>query len=206
MSFDSIGMATMTEKPVLRSEILNIAEYEKARPEFRRHVIALKEHRRVGVGPYFTFLFENHDTVRYQIQEMMRVERIVDERAIEHEIETYNALVPAPGSLSATLLLEYEDRDLRAAALPGLLGVEKHVWLECGDLGRVPGDFDPHQIGDERVSSVQYVQFKLPPAHAMHWKALGMGGKLKLVVDHPRYQHEAVIPPQVAEALAKDLG
>jgi hypothetical protein len=135
----------------------------------------------------------------------MRVERIVDERAIEHEIETYNALVPQPGSLSATLLLEYEDRELRAKVLPGLRGIEKHVWLECGDLGRVPGDFDPQQIGEERVSSVQYVQFKLPPAHVKQWKSLGAAGKLKLVVNHPNYQHETVIAAEVVEALAKDL-
>lgn len=195
----------MPEHPVQRSEILNIAEYEKARPEFRKQVIALKECRRVSVGPHLTFLFENHETVRYQIQEMMRVERIVDERAIRHEIDTYNALVPNEGCLSATLLLEYEDRELRATALPALRGIERHVWLRCGDLERVPGRFDPAQIGDERVSSVQYVQFQLSPAHRERWNALGAAGKLAIKIDHPHYAHEAPIPPGVAEALSQDL-
>jgi len=195
----------MSQSPVQRAEILNIAEYEKARPEFRQRVMALKEQRRLSVGPHFTFLFENHETVRYQIQEMMRVERIVDERAIRHEIDTYNAFIPGEGALSATLLLEYPDREAREIALPKLAGIDRHVWLVCGDLARVPARFDLAQIGEDRVSSVQYVQFHLPAGHRAQWRALGAAGQLKLAVDHPHYTHEAGIPPGMADALAQDL-
>ena len=195
----------MPRKLVQRPDIKNIAEYEKLRPEFRKQVMALKDRRRMQVGPHFTFLFENYTTVLYQIQEMMRVERIVDDRAIAHEIETYNELIPMAGGLSATLLLEYDDRAARERNLPGLTGIEKHVWLELGELGRIPGNFDAAQIGEERVSAVQYVQFSLTPEQRKRWRELGQAGRLKLVVDHPNYRHEAVLPAAIVDALAEDL-
>jgi hypothetical protein len=191
---------------VQRQDVMNIAEYEKVRPEFRRRAMAAKDLRRLSVGPHFTFLFENFDTVLYQIQEMMRVERIVDERAIQHEIETYNELIPGEGEISATLLLEYDERGEREQVLLGLKGIEKHVWIEAPELGRIPADFDQRQIGDERVSSVQYMKFALTPALRQQWRALGAAGKLRLTIDHPRYSHSAAIPLQVAEALAHDAG
>jgi len=192
---------------IVRSgDVLNIAEYEKSRPEFRRRILAVKEVRRLSVGPHFTFLFENFDTVLYQIQEMMRVERIVDERAILHEIDTYNELIPAEGELSATLLLEYDSRDLREKVLPNLKGIEKHIWLEAADLGRTPAQFDTRQVGDDRVSSVQYVKFTLTPPLRQQWRALGAAGRLQISVAHREYQHSAAIPAKTAEALAADAG
>ena len=195
-----------THRIVLRGDVLNIAEYERVRPEFRRKALAIKDLRRLSVGPNFTFLFENFDTVLYQVQEMMRVERIVDERAILHELETYNELVPAEGELSATLLLEYESRELREQVLPDLKGIEKHVWLEAADLGRIPADFDTRQMGEERVSAVQYLKFTLTPPLRQQWRLLGAAGRLQIAVDHKNYQHSAPIPPKVAEALAQDAG
>ena len=96
------------EQPVTRLEVLDIAQYEKSRPAFREKVLELKSKRQLLVGGHFNFIFENHTTVLYQIQEMMRVERIVEEEAIAHEISTYNELIPKNGGLAATLLLEYE--------------------------------------------------------------------------------------------------
>jgi hypothetical protein len=195
-----------THRIVRREDLLNIAEYEKARPEFRGKILAIKDLRRLSVGPNFTFLFENFDTILYQVQEMMRVERMVDERAIVHEIETYNELIPRQGEISATLLLEYDSRELREKVLPDLKGIEKHVWLEAADLGRIPADFDTRQMGDERVSSVQYLKFTFTAPLRQQWRALGAAGRLQIAVDHANYRHSAPIPPKMAEALAADAG
>ncbi len=197
---------TMPRNLVQAADIVDIAQYERMRPQFRKDVMALKERRRVEVGPNFTFLFENHTTVLYQIQEMMHVERMVEEKAIRHEIDTYNELIPEEGSLSATLLLEYDDRALRDDVLPGLMGIDRHVWLEVGELPRVAGEFDPSQIGEERVSSVQYVRFALSPEHRGEWRNRSASGQVRIVVDHPNYSHEGVLAPTVAEALAEDFG
>ena len=191
--------------PVKRSEVLDIAQYEKARPEFRKKVLAEKEHRRVLVGEHFTFLFENHLTVLYQVQEMMRIERIVDDAAIQHEIDTYNELIPPAGGLAASLLIEYDDPAQRAVYLPRLLGVERHVWLCVGGLAPIAGSFDTRQLGQDRVSSVQYLTFALPEPHRRQWMELGQAGLVKLKVDHPHYTHEAALTPAQAAALAQDL-
>jgi hypothetical protein len=193
------------QEPVKRDEVADIAQYEKSRPDFREKVMALKEHRRVFVGAHFHFLFENHLTVLYQIQEMMRVERIVEEAAIQHEVDTYNELIPPPGGLAATLLLEYEDRRQREENLPGLLGIEHHVWLHVGEQEPLKAEFNQSQIGEARISSVQYVTFPLAEPHRTHWPEAAEAGTLKLVVNHPHYGAEAVLSPSVAKALAEDF-
>ena len=193
------------QSPVTRSELLDIAEYEKKRPSFREEVMAAKALRRVMVGQHFNFVFENHVTVLYQIQEMMRVERIVEESAIEHEVSTYNSLIPPAGGLSATLLIEYVDATTRAENLPKLLGIENHVWLHVGALPPLAAEFEQSQIGEARISSVQYVEFPLSEAHRAGWQEAAEAGTLKLVVDHPHYSEEAVISPEVARALAEDF-
>ena len=193
------------EQPVTRTEVLDIAQYEKAREGFRQEVLQLKSRRQLHVGQNFNFIFENHTTVLYQIQEMMRVERIVDEDAIQHEIDTYNELVPKNGALSATLLMEYETPEEREVILPKLLGIENHVWLAVGDLPRAGAKFDTAQIGETRVSSVQYIIFPLEAAHREQWLDAAGDGTLRLVVDHPDYTAETKIPVEIAEALAKDF-
>lgn len=193
------------QEPVKRSEVLDIARYEALRPEFRARVLACKENRRVFVGAHFHFLFENRLTVLYQIQEMMRVERIVEEHAILHELETYNELIPRGGGLAATLLLEYVDSEQRAQNLPGLVGIEEHVWLHVGELAPLRAEFDRAQIGEARISSVQYLKFPLLESHRGGWAEAAREGSLKLAVDHPRYTAQAVIEPKVASALAEDF-
>lgn len=199
---ERLGMARNLVK---ESDLLDIAQYERARPEIRAKVMALKDRRRVRAGPNFMFLFENHTTILYQIQEMMRVERIVDPVAIRHEIETYNELVPPEGGLSATLFLEYESRELREDVLPKLVGIENYIWLELRGFDRIKAEFDTRQIGEGRVSSVQYLRFALSEAQRGQWQDLGGSAGLKIVVDHPHYSHEETLTPDTAAALAEDL-
>lgn len=193
-------------EPVKMSEVADIAQYERVRPGFRAEALAVKERRRVGVGPAFTFLFENRTTVLYQVQEMMRVERIVEPKAIEHEISTYNELLAPEGSLGATLLLEFVDPGVRAVELTRLVGMENHVHMAIGRLPPVTGAFDMRQVDSHKVSSVQYLQFNLTPAHREAWDQAASEGAIRVVVDHPHYGHEAVLSGDVARALGEDLG
>ncbi len=193
-------------KAVTLSEVKNIADYEAIRPDFRSRVIAEKERRRLTVGAVFTFLFENHLTVLYQVQEMMRTERIVKEEAIQYEIETYNELIPETGSLGATLMIEFTDPEVRAVELVRLVGIENHIKLVVGDLPPIPGRLDDRQMNDKKISSVQYILFRLEDVHRKEWKTVGDAGKIRIEVDHPHYTHQAPLPPTMVGALAEDLG
>lgn len=169
-------------KHVTIDEIRNIADYEIYRESWRPQMLALKDRRRIRVGDHLTFLFENRDTVRYQIQEMMRIERIVKPQDIQHEVETYNELIPRPNGLAASLLIEFETPELRAVWLRDLLGLENHVWLEVPGTPRVPAVFDNRQISTDRLSSVQYLHFQLSADQARRFPS-----GASLVVDHPKY-------------------
>ena len=187
-------------QPVLVSEIKNLAEYELEREHWRPVVIALKDRRRVRVGGHLTFLFENHDTVRYQIQEMIRIERIVKPAEIAHEVETYNELIPAAGELCASLLVEYEEPAERDVRLRELVGLENHIWLAVGDLTRAKASFDNRQTSTQRISSVQYVKFRLTPEQVAHFPQ-----GARIVVDHPHYAAERALTAAEVAELAGDL-
>ena len=187
------------------SEVVDIAQYERIRADFRAKVLAAKESRRIGVGPNFMFLFENRLTVLYQVQEMMRTERIVEEKAIAHEVHTYNELIPPSGDLGATLLVEFTEPDERARRLNELVGIENHVHIQVGDLPRISGRFDTRQMNDEKISSVQYVHFPLEQNHRDAWEAEAAKGQVRVVVDHPTYRHEQPLTAQQAAALAEDF-
>ena len=180
-------------RPVAVSEVKNLAEYELERETWRPQVMALKDRRRIRVGNHLTFLFENRDTVRYQIQEMLRIERIVKPAEVAHEVETYNELIPAPGELSACLLIEYEDAEERDVRLRELLGLENHV---AGAKAR----FDDRQMSTDRISAVQYVKFSLTPEQAAQFPS-----GANLVVDHPYYEAVRVLSPQELTELSSDL-
>ena len=192
-------------QPVTMTEVLDNPGYERVRGEFRSKVIAEKAQRRVAVGPHLTFLFETRLTVLYQIQEMLRIEGITNPKAVRHELDTYNELIPPPGGLSATLLIEYEDAQARERELPRLLGIERHVRLCAGDLPPVAATFDTRQIGEERVSAVQYLVFALPDLHRRLWQGFGLSGQIRLRVDHPNYAWEAALSKDTAAALWDDL-
>jgi hypothetical protein len=159
-------------KPVDRSEILDYVTYSEQRDAIRSSALRAKSVRRILVGEHFTFLFENHETVRYQVQEMMRVEKIVKEDDIQHELDTYNELIHPKGTLGCTLLIGIDDEAERAVKLRDWLGLNEHIYAKMPDGSRITPDWDPRQVGDTRLSSVQYLSFTLgsePPA------AIGIG-------------------------------
>jgi hypothetical protein len=185
--------------PVQLSDILSIADYEALRSAQRPHVLGLKERRRIRVGEHLTFLFENRDTVRYQVQEMMRIERIAESAAIAHELETYNELIPAAGELSASLLIEYETPAERDVHLRQLMGLDQHIWLDVAGE-RTQAVFDNRQIGDDRISSVQYVKFPVTATQQAAW-----AGGATLVADHRYYSVERVLTAAERTELAGDF-
>ena len=146
-------------KPVTRDEIVDYVTWTEQRPSARPDILSAKELRRIHVPNCFTFLFENRETVRYQVQEMMRVERIVKEQDIVHEISTYNELLGGEGELGCTLLIGLDDEEQRDLALRRWIGLLPHLYLRLDDGTQVRGSWDPRQVGSARLSSVQYLKF-----------------------------------------------
>ncbi len=148
-------------RKVTRDEILDYVTYTERRAKTRAAVLEAKRPRRIHVGRHLTFLFENHETIRYQIQEMMRIERIVKESDIQHELRTYNEVLGDTGELGCTLMIEIDDADARAIKLTRWLGLNPHLYIEVEDGERVGPSWDPRQVGTDRLSSVQYLKFDL---------------------------------------------
>ncbi len=189
-------------QPILRNEVLPLGEYELIRPHFRARVIESKKARRVRLGPIMSVTFENRDTVLLQIQEMLRTERITQEEAIKHEIDTYNELVPKDSELSFTLFVEIADKDARDRMLTDLAGLEEHVGLEVeGELQRgVAADRSVEGIA--RTTAVHY--FKVPLS-GLADAALRRGAKAALVVDHAAYQARTELDASTLASLVQDL-
>ncbi len=183
-------------KAVERVEILDYVTYEERREAIREAVLRTKAERRIHVGRYLTFLFENRETVRYQIQEMTRTERMVKETDIRHEIETYNELLGGPGELGCTLLIEIDDPEERAAKLARWLALPRHLYARLEDGSKVRASFDERQVGDTRVSSVQYLRF---PVAGRAPVAIGSD------LDDPDVGVETRLTPAQRTALAADL-
>ena len=191
-------------KPLTLKEIVPVDQYEILRPRLRPLFIAEKNRRRVEVGESLTLLFENGQTVWYQVEEMLRAERISDESAIRHEIDTYNELLPRPGELSATMLIQYPDANQRDAALRELIGLERHFWV-CLDKRRESVRFDLQQMSNDRVSAVHFVRFPLGDLDAVEFLALANAGKVAIAVDHPKMQSRIAIDGPLAQILSEDL-
>ena len=181
-------------KPPRREEILDLSTYEQARAEIRPAVMEAKRRRRVHLGGALTFLFENTATIRYQIQEMIRAEKLVKEPEIRHELETYNEVLGAPGELGAVLLIELPDAAERDLKLRAWLGLMPCLYARLQDGTRVRPTFDPRQVGDERLSSVQYLKFDVRGQVPV---ALG--------ADLPAFTAEALLSEAQRAALAQDL-
>jgi hypothetical protein len=148
-------------KPVDRSEVLDYVSYGEQREEIRSAALRAKSVRRILVGEHFTFLFENRDTVRYQVQEMMRIERIVKEDDIQHELDTYNELIHPKGTVGCTLMVGIDDEAERDVKLQAWLGLNEHIYAKLPDGTLRRPTWDPRQVGEDRLSSVQYLSFDI---------------------------------------------
>lgn len=191
-------------KAITLEQIMPFAQWERVRTVLRPLFIHEKELRRLRAGEHLTFLFENAQSVWYQVEEMLRVERITAEDAIAHELGTYNELIPREDELSTTMLVEYEDAAERDAALKKLVGLERYVHLVAGDR-RIAASFAESQISTEAISSVQFVRFALPRGIGEKFVELAAAGKLAIEVDHPAMSVRAPIGAELARNLLEDL-
>jgi hypothetical protein len=191
-------------RPLTVADILDIHEYEKVREARRRAIIELKRHRRVAVGRYLSFVFENRETVWFQIQEMVRAERIVDEAKIAEEVAVYNTLLPGPNELAATMMIEIGDSAQIQPVLDALLGIDTRdcVRLEIG-ARTVVGVFEAGHSDEARgkISAVHVVRFPLPPGALRG----GAQEEVALVVAHPNERARTVLSPETVRSLAQDL-
>ena len=189
-------------EPVRLEEILGRERYGVVREAVRRRIIEHKRSRRVTVGDHISLLFEDRATVWYQTQEMVWVEHITDLDAIREELAVYDALLPGPSELSATLLIEIADQSRIREELAQLIGIDRHVWLEVGTEHRVPAIFDEGRQTAEKLSAVQFVRFGLDAGA----EALAAGGApLAVAVDHPAYRQRAPLSDDVRRSLVSDL-
>lgn len=178
-----------------RSEIVDYQTYDDLRADFQKEVFPAKAIRRIRVGQWFNFLFENALTVRYQIQEMMRVEKIVREDAIQHELKTYNGLLGGDGELGCSLLIEIEDVEDRDVKLREWLELPEHLYALLPDGTKVRPTFDEGQRGRDRLSSVQYIKFPV-----------GNDAPMAIGVDLPGIECETTLEEDQRAALLVDLG
>ncbi len=187
-----------------RGSLLSLEAYARERTAFRARVIEHKKRRTVHLGEHVTLIFEDELTVRYQIQEMLRIERIFEEAGIEAELEVYNPLVPDGGNLKATMLIEYTDVAERQRSLAKLKGIEDRVWVQAEGSARVHAiaDEDLERENEEKTSAVHFLRFELDPGMRT---AIRGGAPLRVGVDHANYQAQVTTPPAVREALAGDL-
>jgi hypothetical protein len=187
-----------------RDSLLSLEAYARERHAFRARVLEHKKHRSVHLGEHVTLLFEDELTIRYQIQEMLRIERIFEEAGIRHELAAYNPLVPDGGNLKATMLIEYSDPAERQRALARLRGIEDRVWLQVADGARVHAiaDEDLDRENADKTSAVHFLRFELDPGMR---EALRGGATLAFGIDHPQYQAMVDVAPAVRAALAADL-
>ena len=181
-------------KPVGRSEILDYVTYGEQREAIRDSALRAKSVRRILVGEYFTFLFENRETVRYQVQEMMRIEHIVKEDDIQHELDTYNELVHPKGTVGCTLLVGIDDEAERDVKLQAWMGLNEHIYAKLPDGTLVRPTWDPRQVGDTRLSSVQYLSF-----------ALGPEAPVAIGIEMPGIEAETQLSEAQRDALLGDL-
>jgi hypothetical protein len=189
---------------ISRESLLTLEAYAKERPTFRARVLAHKKARTVHLGEHVTLLFEDELTIRYQVQEMLRIERIFEEDGIRHELEAYNPLVPDGGNWKATMLIEYPDADERRRMLGKLKGVERRVWVEVEGAARVYAiaDEDLERENEEKTSSVHFLRFELD---AKARAALRGGAGLRAGVDHPEYAAGVQVERAIRDSLAGDL-
>jgi len=185
-------------------DLYSLEQYARVRPEFRTRVIAHKKNRQVAIGEHVMVYFEDRLTMQYQVQEMLRIERIFEPDLIAHELDTYNVLIPDGSNWKATFMIEYPDAEERRVALSRMKGIEHRVWV------RVPGSERIYAIADEdlertdstKTSSVHFLRFELTPEMVRRVKE---GADVEIGIDHEAYDFAATVPPAVRDSLAGDL-
>jgi hypothetical protein len=190
---------------ITRDSLMSLETYARERPVFRARVIAHKKNRTVPLGEHVTLIFEDELTIRYQVQEMLRIERTFEERGILDELQAYNPLVPDGTNFKATMMIEYPDPGERAVWLSKLIGIEDRVWVQVEGQPRLYAiaDEDLERESEEKTSSVHFLRFELTPAMA---QALRGSASLGVGVDHPLYSaHCDPLPDAIRQALVKDL-
>lgn len=193
-------------KRLTLEDLPSAGAFEAVRAELRERLIEHKRPRRVALGDRVTLVFEDRETVRWQVLEMARVERIRERDALQHELEVYNELVPGEGWLSATLFIEITDVASVRPELDRLIGLDEHVSLELGaggDALRVRARFDPKQLDEERIAAVQYVRFPLDAPARARFDDPAVPARLR--VDHPSYRAETLLAPETRASLARDF-
>jgi Protein of unknown function (DUF3501) len=189
---------------IKRDSLLSLEAYARERNAFRARVMEHKKLRTVHLGDHLTLLFEDELTIRYQVQEMLRIERIFEEQGIQGELDAYNPLVPDGTNWKATMLIEYPDVDERKRMLERLKGVERQVWVQvqgCTGVHAI-ADEDLERETEEKTSSVHFLRFELTPEMR---QALRQGAGVSVGVDHPEYRARTELEPDVRAALAADV-
>ena len=192
------------ERKITAADLLPIAEYDQQRKALKANLIPMKKLRRIEVGPFATFYFENYATMWLQVQEMLRIEKGGEEQ-VPGELAAYNPLIPQGFELIATLMLEIEDEKRRNAVLLTLGGIEETVFLEIGGdvIRATPTEYDDRTTADGKTSSVHWLRFKLTPTQIAHFRQ--GTERAVLGISHPHYGHMAVLTAETRAALAKDF-
>lgn len=189
---------------IARESLLSLEAYARERNAFRSRVIAHKRDRSVPLGAHVMLVFEDELTIRYQVQEMLRIERIFEDEGIQGELDAYNPLIPDGGNWKATMLIEYEDPEERKLRLAELGGIEDRVWVQVDGGARISAiaDEDLDREEGDKTSAVHFLRFEIPESDR---RALKAGAALTIGVDHPNYSASAVVPSAVRASLAADL-
>lgn len=188
-----------------RDDLMSLEQYATQRPEFRKRAIEHKKNRRIPLGDHATLYFEDRTTIQYQIQEMLRTERIFEPEAIQEELDTYNPLIPDGSNLKATFMVEYEDADERRERLKELVGIEDRIWLQVEGCEKVYpiADEDLERDTEDKTSTVHFLRFELSDAMK---GALSEGADITFGVEHPNYSIDGVsLTPEQYAALTADL-
>jgi hypothetical protein len=191
-------------KHLTRDDLYGLEQYATVRPEFRKQVMAHKKNRQVAVGAHATLYFEDRLTMQYQIQEMLRAERIFEAEGIQEELDAYNPLIPDGANWKATFMIEYENADERRDALSRLRGIEDVVWVKVGDQDKVRAiaDEDLERADETKTSSVHFLRFELSPEMVA---AVKQGAEVAAGIDHPDYTYRTELSPATRASLANDL-
>ena len=187
-----------------REDLFSLEEYAEQRSNIRKSVMNVKKLREVSLGEHIRLLFENHQTVQYQIQEMLRIEKIFEADGIQDELDVYNSLIPDGSNLKATMMIEYTDAAERTKALSNLIGVEKSIYFQVGNHQNVYAicNEDLERETDEKTSSVHFMRFEFDQSMIVDFYK---GAKIKIGVSHPNYNCEIILEKRVQDELNQDF-